>query len=214
MELTYDKNRVNNFTDAIFAIAMTLLVLDLVVPSYNELTTKGFGQVMQDLLPKFIGYAVSFLVIALYWSSHMNISKNLKHYNKGALGWNIMLLFMVVLMPFTTSFYCSTFVVNEPFIIYSVNIIALSVFKYLMIRKIEKDQLIEKGHDPILFQWAKTRDLMAGLVWLFAIIVSLKFALLSRFSPLLLFPVLKFVDIVYKRKSAKRIKVKSRKKRT
>jgi hypothetical protein len=83
-----------------------------------------------------------------------------------------------------------------------------------MIRKIEKDQLIEKGYDPILFQWAKTRDLMAGLVWLFAIIVSLKFALLSRFSPLLLFPVLKFVDIVYKRKSTKRIKVKSRKKRT
>jgi uncharacterized membrane protein len=65
MELIYDKDRVNNFTDAVFAIAMTLLVLDLTIPSYNAITTQSFNEVIQNLIPNFIGYTVSFLVIAI-----------------------------------------------------------------------------------------------------------------------------------------------------
>ncbi|MFT5926271.1 MAG: putative membrane protein [Rubritalea sp.] len=206
MELIYDKDRVNNFTDAVFAIAMTLLVLDLTIPSYNAITTQSFNEVIQNLIPNFIGYTVSFLVIAIYWVSHMNISRKLKHYNTSVLWINIMLLFMIVLMPFTTAFYCKTFLVNEPFIVYSINIIALSLFKYLMVRRIQKDDLMEDKHQEITFQWIKTRDLAASFVWLLAIIVSLKFVIASRFMPLLLLPFLKFIDIVYKRKYAKRSK--------
>ncbi|PQJ32434.1 hypothetical protein BST92_11075 [Nonlabens arenilitoris] len=211
MNLTYDKTRVNNFTDAVFAIAMTLLVLDLTVPNYRAIQTNTFAFNISQLIPNFIGYTVSFIVIAVYWVSHMNISKHIKHYTTSVLWINIMLLFMVVLMPFTTAFYCKTFYINEPFMVYSGNIIALSLFKYLMVYRIQKDGLLNNPKEKITLQWIKSRDLAASFIWLLAIIVSLKFVILSRFTPILLLPLLKFIDIVYKRKSTRRGRRISRK---
>ncbi|MBF4985245.1 DUF1211 domain-containing protein [Nonlabens mediterrranea] len=211
MNLTYDKTRVNNFTDAVFAIAMTLLVLDLAVPSYQAIQANTFTFNISKLIPNFIGYSVSFLVIAVYWVSHMNISKHIKHYNTSVLWINIMLLFMVVLMPFTTAFYCKTFYMNEPFMVYSANIIALSLFKYVMVYRIQKDDLLNNQKEKITLQWIKSRDLAASFIWLLAIVVSLKFVVVSRFIPILLLPLLKFIDIVYTRKRTRRGRKLSRK---
>lgn len=206
MNLTYDKDRVNNFTDAVFAIAMTLLVLDLAVPSYQAIQNESFELQLSKLVPNFIGYSVSFLVIAVYWISHMNISRYVKHYTSSLLWLNILLLFMVVLMPFTTAYYCKTFLVNEPFILYSANVIALSFFKYLMVFRIQKDDLLHKQNQKVTLQWIKARDLVAIFVWLFAIIISFQFTLLSRFAPLLMLPILKFIDIVYNRKASRKFR--------
>lgn len=120
---------------------------------------------------------------------------------------------MVVLMPFTTAFYCKTFLINEPFIFYSVNVILLSLIKYIMVYRIQKDDLLEDKNDIIILQWLKTRDLITCIAWLLAIVISLKFVILSRFAPLLMLPFLKFVDIVYNRKHTKRRKRPNRRKR-
>ncbi len=209
MNFTYDKDRVNNFTDAVFAIAMTLLVLDIAVPSYQAINTESFSLQLSKLIPSFIGYTVSFMVISVYWISHMNVSRYIKHYTPSVLWINVFLLFMVVLMPFTTSFYCKTFVIKEPFILYSINVIALSLFKYLMVLRIEKEDLLHKQNHKIPLQWIKARDLASIGAWLFAIALSFEYNLLSRFAPLLMIPILKFIDIVYKRKASR----KSRKKK-
>ncbi len=95
--------------------------------------------------------------------------------------------------------------------VYSGNIIALSLFKYLMVYRIQKDDLLNNPKEKITLQWIKTRDLAASLVWLLAIIVSLEFVVVSRFVPILLLPLLKFVDIVYKRKGNRRGRRISRK---
>ena len=64
----YDKSRVSGFCDAVFSIAMTLLILEIDVPSVEALNTNGFSSLLANRIPSFIGFFVSFIVIALYWA--------------------------------------------------------------------------------------------------------------------------------------------------
>ena len=62
---TFPKDRVFTFTDAVFSIAITLLVLDIEMPSYNEYAERGFSASLQYLVPDFIGFFVSFVLEVL-----------------------------------------------------------------------------------------------------------------------------------------------------
>jgi len=62
----FPSDRVNNFCDAVFAIAMTLLILEIKIPTTTDLTSYETLGVMRRLIPSFIGFFISFLVTALY----------------------------------------------------------------------------------------------------------------------------------------------------
>lgn len=57
---TYNKARVVSFTDAVFSIAVTLLVLEIVIPGYSEFSKYNTLEILQNRIPSFIGLIVSF----------------------------------------------------------------------------------------------------------------------------------------------------------
>jgi hypothetical protein len=59
-KLSFDKSRILGFSDAVFSIAMTLLVLEVAVPSYTTLNKSGIWAVLAERIPNFIGFVVSF----------------------------------------------------------------------------------------------------------------------------------------------------------
>ncbi|MEM6685815.1 MAG: TMEM175 family protein, partial [Bacteroidota bacterium] len=71
--IKFEKSRVVSFSDAVFSIAMTLLVLEVAIPNSEEAMTQDLGQILENRIPSFIGLVVSFLVTALYWIAHMRI---------------------------------------------------------------------------------------------------------------------------------------------
>ena len=94
-------DRIVFFSDAVFAIAITILVLDIRVPdglSARELPGEVFG-----LWPKYLGYVISFLVLAIYWQVHHRVFKPITGYD-GTLVWlNFLFLMVVAFLPFPTS---------------------------------------------------------------------------------------------------------------
>jgi uncharacterized membrane protein len=94
-------DRIVNFSDAIFAIAITILVLDIRLPdnlSPTELPVQVLG-----LGPKYLSYLISFLVLAVYWQAHHRVFKPITGYD-GTLVWlNILFLMAVAFLPFPTS---------------------------------------------------------------------------------------------------------------
>ena len=96
-ELTEGKalERLIFFSDAIFAIAMTLLVLDIPRPrSGADLTT-----FLTTHDGKFIAFFISFWVIALFWLGHHRLFRYVRHYDHGLLMLNLGLLFCVAFLP-------------------------------------------------------------------------------------------------------------------
>ena len=112
------------FTDAVFAIAITLLAIELKIPEFAGLPSNG--QVWERLLeqlPKFIGFLVGFGVIALYWVAHHRIFRYLRNYDQKLIWLNMLFLLCIVLMPFSSGLFSSYPLVKAPFTIYAVNII-------------------------------------------------------------------------------------------
>jgi uncharacterized membrane protein len=70
-EVGRELGRIVNFSDGVFAIVITLLILDIRVPDIPEdLVSQELPSRILDLGPKFLSYVISFLVIAVYWQVH------------------------------------------------------------------------------------------------------------------------------------------------
>jgi uncharacterized membrane protein len=91
------------FSDAVMAIAITLLALDLRLPPAEGLTNETFLQLLGDLAPQYIAFVISFIVIGSYWLAHHRAFRYIVRYDSGLLGLNMLFLFLVIQLPFLTS---------------------------------------------------------------------------------------------------------------
>lgn len=100
----FSKTRVEAFSDGVFAIIVTLLVLEIKVPhiadhhSMNELFIALFG-----LLPKFASWMISFFTVCVIWVNHHRLINSFTGINHGLFWWNAFLLFWVSFIPFPTA---------------------------------------------------------------------------------------------------------------
>jgi uncharacterized membrane protein len=96
-------NRLEALSDGVFAIVMTLLVIELIIPSVPKLLAANLAQKLLEMWPKFLAFAISFLVLGIIWYNHHYQFGYIKRSN-GILAWiNIFLLLSVSLMPFSTA---------------------------------------------------------------------------------------------------------------
>ena len=92
------------FSDAVFAIAITLLVLDIKLPEVSEeqLRTE-LPSLVLGLTPEFLSFVVTFLVIGFYWLAHHRMFHYINRYDGRLLWINILFLMSVAFLPFPTS---------------------------------------------------------------------------------------------------------------
>jgi len=91
-------DRFNAFSDGVFAIAITLLVLEIAVPSLSAPLLTA----LQELWPDFLGYFISFSYIGGIWLSHAGLTRLMKQGDSTSYGLNLLMLIFVALLPFTT----------------------------------------------------------------------------------------------------------------
>ena len=95
-----DRGRLEAFSDGVFAVAITLLALNLTVAG------PGHGTLLKQLTehwPAFAGYLISFLTIGIIWVNHHVLVRQITKVDRTLLFVNLMLLLFVVLIPFGTS---------------------------------------------------------------------------------------------------------------
>jgi uncharacterized membrane protein len=93
--------RLEAFSDGVFAIAITLLVLDIHVPDPS--TTADLAQQLGSQWPSYVAYGVSFLTIGIIWINHHAMLRRIKAIDHEILILNLLLLLCVGLLPFTTA---------------------------------------------------------------------------------------------------------------
>jgi uncharacterized membrane protein len=104
MEHIFNKNRVEAFSDGIFAIIITLLVLEIKVPhieNHNSIT--DLMGALKLLLPKFFSWLISFFTVAVIWVNHHKIFKQISKLDNGIFWWNAVLLLWTSFIPFPTA---------------------------------------------------------------------------------------------------------------
>ena len=112
------------FTDAVFAIAITLLIIEVRVPELHQARAESdVLQALAALTPKFVGFFVAFFVIAIYWVAHHRLFRYVYHYDAKLIWLNILFSLSIVLMPFTAAFQGEYPLLKTPWIVYCLSVI-------------------------------------------------------------------------------------------
>jgi uncharacterized membrane protein len=90
------KSRLEAFSDGVFAIIITIMVLELKVPAGDQLSD------LTAVIPLFLSYTLSFVYVGIYWGNHHHLLHLLKHVNAGVIWANLHVLFWLSLVPFVT----------------------------------------------------------------------------------------------------------------
>ena len=163
------------FSDAVFAIAITLLVIEIKIPElHSQISDKALLNSLAQLIPKFVGFLISFIFIGLYWTIHHRMFGFVTAYNRRLIILNLVFLFFIVLMPFSTSFYseyAGNIVrdqVKVPLTFYVLNFCGVGFVNYFLWRYISnpKHKLTSPPIDPVVLKLAKVRALTVPLVFL------------------------------------------------
>jgi uncharacterized membrane protein len=97
-------NRLETFSDGVFAIAITLLVLEIKVPSPEELRAAGgLWVALAQRWPNYVAYVLSFLVIGVMWANHHSLFEYIRRVNRTLIVSNLFLLMGVSFLPFPTA---------------------------------------------------------------------------------------------------------------
>lgn len=104
LEREFELERVSLFSDAVFAIAITLLVIDIKWPELPENATGAeINRSLGQMLFSFIGFVLSFFFIGRFWQVHLRLFRLIGNYDTGLINRNLLFLFFIVTFPFTAS---------------------------------------------------------------------------------------------------------------
>ena len=95
-------DRMVAFSDGVFAVVITLLVLGIEVPSEAVLSGPGFAVAREKLLHQLLIYFVAFWLVGMYWSQQSLFTSGLKQIDRGTFVLNLLLLLPITLLPFVT----------------------------------------------------------------------------------------------------------------
>ncbi|MBS1552091.1 MAG: DUF1211 domain-containing protein [Bacteroidetes bacterium] len=191
-EYTPGTNRMDAFSDGVFAIVVTLLVLELRVPVLPEnFSTQDVLRELLHLSPKFISFAMSFVIVAIFWVNHHQFFHSLEKTDRAMLWYNNLLLFWLSFVPFPTAFIGEHPVSMIPVMLYGAVLFFASVSFNLMLRHAVKSNLFQHTiSDKVLRQSVKRGKI--GPVIYFVSIISAFISVYISLAIFLLVPVFYF----------------------
>jgi uncharacterized membrane protein len=131
--MKFQIERIALFSDAVFAIAITLMMIEIKAPHLGHHVSfmDAFLTFLQ-LLPVFIGTILSFFLIGMFWIRHHELMKYMAGYTTGLLWRNISFLLCIAFIPFSTSFVFENLEAVSPFplLIYNLNYIVATILEY------------------------------------------------------------------------------------
>ena len=122
-----NKTRLEAFTDAVIAIIMTIMVLELKIPHGADMAA------LAPLLPVFLTYILSFIFLGIYWNNHHHMLQATRRVNGKILWANLHLLFWLSLVPFVTGWMGENHFAEVPTAVYGA-VMLMAAISYLILQ--------------------------------------------------------------------------------
>ncbi|MEA3002517.1 MAG: potassium channel family protein [Sphingomonadales bacterium] len=164
------------FSDAVFAIAITLLVLEVHVPELPRGSPdSAYWQALLELIPGLIGYFVSFAVIGMFWIGHHRAFSLASRHSRKMVGWNLVLLGIIAFMPFATAFLTHNIGERVPSLVYCFVLLMAALLNILVVRIATGPEMVDPNADPIAVAYCRRRSLSVAFGALTALVLSFWF---------------------------------------
>lgn len=180
----FQLERIILFSDAVFAIAITLLIIDIKVPDIHGLPVSdtSFWQAFQPTIPKLVSFLFSFAMIAMYWTKHHQVFGYVTKFSGRLVFLNFLFILGIVVIPYTTAVYSEysesqyAFLLT-PFLFYTLNIIVCSLSLFFLWNYVgnAKNEVTDFVFDKQFLTLMKRRTLILPLVFIVSFLVSWEF---------------------------------------
>jgi len=124
------KGRLEAFSDGVFAVIITIMVLEIKVPARTSFAA------LRPVFPVFLSYVLSFIYVGIYWNNHHHLLQAARSINGGILWANLHLLFWLSLAPFATAWLGADFRASEPVALYGVVLLFAGVAYFILTRSL------------------------------------------------------------------------------
>ena len=166
-------DRIPYFSDAVIAIAITMLALQIELPETT--TSENLGCALKNLWPSYIGFFVSFFVIAVSWRKHHKMFNYIKRYDKRLIQLNILFLFCVAMLPFAANVLGRFPDTTLGVILYAATACSLSVSRMLIwIYATHKHRLVDADLDQTIVRHELRSNITVCTVFGASILVAFK----------------------------------------
>jgi uncharacterized membrane protein len=166
--------RVLAFSDGLFAIAMTLLVVGIGVPTLGAsgADESAMLDAINDLLPEIISFFISFAVIGRYWVAHHRFVGWLGAMDYGLVGINLVYLAFIAFLPFPTGLLGSYFENPISVATYALAIAVISGLEVVLFRHAHRRALLAREMPESVFRWGSATSLLPVAFFLLSVPVA------------------------------------------
>jgi uncharacterized membrane protein len=132
------------FSDAVFAIAITLLIIEIQAPHLARATatTDDYLVALYDLTPKFFSFFISFFVIGAFWAGHHRAFALAGHYSERLVWPNLFLLCSIAFIPFSTAFMGNNIGTAVPTAFYNLSLIVTGLLNIRLIYRVTAPPIV------------------------------------------------------------------------
>lgn len=169
------KSRIEMLTDGIFAIVMTLLVLEIAVPqlTHSEAAAGELPKQLFELWPVVLSYAMSFIILGFFWIYHHDQFHYIKRVNRVFVWITVFYLMFIAFIPFSTALLGEYKDQQIAVVVYGINIATAAFWVSVQWWYAARDHhLIDAGLDPTFITIMSRRSLVGPILYLVAVALS------------------------------------------
>jgi len=136
--------RLTFFSDAVFAIAITLLIIEVHPPHLHWGSPDiEYVQALLNLTPHLVGFFISFFVIGAFWAGHHRSFALAAHYSDRLILPNLLMLCSIVFMPFSTAFMSANYGALVPSVLYNAMLVVTALLNIWLIRLVTSAPVVD-----------------------------------------------------------------------
>lgn len=192
------KARLEAFSDGVIAIIITVMVLNLQVPSGADLAA------VATVTPVFLNYVLSFVFVGIYWNNHHHMLHAVQHVHGGILWANLHLLFWLSLFPFVTGWMGQNYSASVPTALYGGVLLMAGVAYFIL----ERLMIAAEGPDSLLARavGSELKERLSLLLY----VLGIAAAFYSRLAAQLLYVTVALMWLIPDRRIERAIKNRER----
>ena len=165
--------RIGALSDGLFAIAMTLIVLEIRVPELPQRTDDALLRALVDLAPRFVTYLLSFLTLGIFWNGQQTQLSYIDRGNRDLAWLELLFLAVIALFPFTTSLLAENITLRLALGLYWLNIFLSGAVLYLIWTYAERARLVRDGTGPEVGRLIRRRIGVAQVLYGIGLAIAL-----------------------------------------
>jgi uncharacterized membrane protein len=168
-----NKTRLENFSDGVFAIAVTLLILNVRIPDAKNLDNHHLNLSLFRLIPHVVTFAFSFLVIGVFWVAHHRIFSFVKVADSTLLWLNIVYLLFIAMIPLPAAILSENPFLPTAILLYTLTLLIIALMHFVLLEyAIRNDHIKHEALTREVYRSAQKNAVVGPVCYIMAAAVS------------------------------------------